>query len=104
LEPFKGLMMNMSSSTKATVVHVIPLFNIILDHLEDTASRITERSEGWEARIRKAAEATREKVVQYYSKTNTTTMLCTVLDPRRKLRYFTRKGFSQDDIDATEAL
>jgi len=46
----------------------------------------------------------REKMVQYYSKTNTTTMLCTALDPRRKFNYFSRKGFPQDEIDATKAL
>ena len=46
----------------------------------------------------------REKLVQYYSKTNTIVMLCTALDPRRKFHYFIKKEFPDDEIDRTKAL
>ncbi|CAG8782687.1 41584_t:CDS:2, partial [Gigaspora margarita] len=51
-----------------------------------------------------AAIAARKKLVQYYSKTNTTIMLCTVLDPQRKFYYFVRKEFLNDEIEETKAL
>jgi hypothetical protein len=95
----------MSSSSESTVFYVIPLFNIIIDHVEDTASRMGgQPGEGWVERLQNAANAAREKIVQYYSKTNTTTMVCTALDPRRRFNYFVKKGFPQDEIDATKAL
>ncbi|CAG8778908.1 15653_t:CDS:1, partial [Gigaspora rosea] len=38
LEPFKDLTTKMSSSTYSTAFWVIPLFNIIINHVEDVAS------------------------------------------------------------------
>ncbi len=51
-----------------------------------------------------AATAAREKLVQYYSKTNETVMLCTALDPRRKFYYFAKKEFPDEEIDKTKKL
>jgi hypothetical protein len=88
----------MSASSYSTVFLIIPLFNIIIDHIEDTSSTRKQRQ------IQTAAEEARKKAVQYYSKTNLVTMLCTALDPRRKFHYFTKRGFSEEDINGTKAL
>ena len=37
-EPFKDLTIRMSSSSNSTIFWIIPLFNIILNHIEDMAS------------------------------------------------------------------
>jgi len=50
------------------------------------------------------AKAAREKLVEYYAKTNATVMLCTALDPRRKFNYFAKKEFSDVDINKTKEL
>jgi len=91
----------MSTSSYSTAYLIIPLFNIIIDHVEDTA----DLSEGEvTGKIQIAAKAARDKLVRYYSKTNMFMMLCTALDPRRKLYYFTKKGFLDDDISETKML
>jgi len=38
LEPFKDLTIKMSSSSYCTAFWIIPLFNIILNHVKDVAS------------------------------------------------------------------
>jgi hypothetical protein len=91
----------MSSSSQSTAYLIIPLFNIIIDHVEDAASI---REDDTILNIIEAAKIARTKLVRYYSKTNTTTMLCTALDPRRKFNYFLKRGFSEDEIVATKAL
>jgi hypothetical protein len=40
LEPFKDIMVKMSASLNSTVFWIIPLFNIIIDHVEDAASAV----------------------------------------------------------------
>ena len=97
LKPFKDLTVKMSASSYSTVYMVIPLFNIIIDHVEDTEEIAISQ-------LREAATAAKTKLLLYYSKTNTTTMLCTALDPRRKFNYFVKKEFSQDDIEKTKLL
>ncbi|CAG8815336.1 5841_t:CDS:2, partial [Gigaspora margarita] len=94
LKPFKELTTKMLSSANIIAFWIIPLFNIIFDHVEDTA--LAEEIE--------TAIAAQEKLVQYYSKTNTTIMLCTALDPRRKFHYFIKKEFSEDKINKTKIL
>lgn len=101
LEPFKDLTVKMSSSKNSTVYHIIPLFNIVMDHVEDencSSNKILLPN------ITNAVDAAMAKFKKYYSKTNTTTMLCTALDPRRKFNYFTRKEFPDDEIKGTKAL
>lgn len=101
LEIFNDLSVKMSSGAYVTVFHVIPYFNLMIDHVEDRASTC---GDGAVARLKDAATSAREKLVQYYSKTNITTMLCTVLDPRRKFYYFKRKEFPEEEITETKQL
>ncbi|CAG8852490.1 23540_t:CDS:2, partial [Gigaspora margarita] len=93
LEPFKDLTIKMSLSSNSTAFWIIPLFNIVFNHVEDIASTVNKS----------AAVATREKLVQYYSKTNSTIMLCTVLDLCRKFYYFVKKEFLDNEINETKA-
>jgi len=96
----KDLTVKMSAGDCNTVTHIIPLFNIVIDHVEDVSQiRGSDMN-----RLRSAAMAAREKMVQYYSKTNVTTMLCTALDPRKKFHYFSKKEFPEDEINETMAL
>ena len=76
LQPFKDLTMKMSTSSDNTVLYIIPLFNLIIDHTDDYCSSQGNGPGGIHMRIRAASKAAREKMMQYYSKTNTVTMLC----------------------------
>ncbi|CAG8476757.1 15212_t:CDS:2 [Racocetra fulgida] len=51
-----------------------------------------------------AAKIEREKLVKYYSKTNATIILCTVLDSQRKFHYFIKKDFPNHESDKTKTL
>jgi hypothetical protein len=87
------------SQNAPTVSWIIPLFNVLFDHVEDVADDNNQPKF-----IREAAIQTRNKLEEYYSKTNATTMLCTSLDPRHKLSYFKRNNFSREWIDKVESL
>ena len=101
LEPFNNLTKKISGSNYSTVFLIIPLFNIIIDHIEYLEN---EKISIETAKIQTAAVAAKEKLIAYYSKTNSMTMMCTALDPRRKFNYFTKKEFSIFDINKTKRL
>ncbi|CAG8796371.1 28062_t:CDS:2, partial [Gigaspora margarita] len=101
LEPFKDLIVKMSSSN-STASWIIPLFNIILNHIEDTSSDAIIKNKS--VLLVSAAKAAREKLVKYYSKTNATNMLCTALDPWRKFHYFIKKEFPNFKINEAKTL
>src|SRR5579871_1438737 len=59
-ELFKDLTIKMSTASYTMVFHIIPLFNIIIDHVEDTSSS----KDGYLlTQIQDAAIAAREKLV-----------------------------------------
>ena len=93
LEPFKDLTIKMSVASHSTVFNIIPLFNIIIDHIKDVSS---SKDGQIPTQIRQAAREARGKLVQYYSKTNTIIILCTALDPRRRFNYFIKKEFPEE--------
>ncbi|CAG8838859.1 7712_t:CDS:2, partial [Gigaspora margarita] len=92
LEPFKDLTTKMSSSTYSTAFWFIPLFNIIINHVEDIASNTEIQT------LSMAAMAAREKLVQYYSKTNTTMMLYTALDLEGNLTILLKRSFQMTKL------
>ena len=86
----------MSTSSDNTASNIIPLFNLVIDHTDDYCSSWGNGPGGILLRIWAASKSAREKMIQYYSKTNTVTMLCTALDPRRRFNYFVKRGFQQN--------
>jgi hypothetical protein len=95
---FKDLTTKMSQNAP-TVSWIIPLFNILFDHVEDIADG-NDHSEF----VQNAATQARHKLQEYYTKTNTTTMLCTLLDPRRKLLYFKSRKFPKEWVEEVRLL
>lgn len=93
--------MKISTNSYSRSYLIIPLFNIIIKHIDNN---ISAKGGGITARIRKAAMESREKLDQYYQKTNIINMICTVLDPRRKLHYFTKIGFSEEKINEAKLM
>ena len=85
--------MKMSTSSDNTASDIIPLFNLVIDHTDDYCSSWGNGPDEILLRIQAASKSAREKMIQYYSKTNLVTMLYLVLDPRQKFDYFVKKGF-----------
>jgi hypothetical protein len=91
----------MEKSTYPTAISVIPLLNVLLDHVEDWSGDLKSKTDSV---IERAARNAREKLVKYYTKTNEMTMSILAMDPRFKLKYFEDEGFSHHDIEITRNL
>jgi len=105
LLPFKEVTTIMSSSTFPTLSTTIPLYNILIDHVEDVINDETEEEstatdeiessenekendEKWSQLIKNASKKCKEKLLEYYNKTNDSYLISTILDPRLKLQYY----------------
>jgi len=96
----------MSGFTYPTISTVIPLYNELIDHIEDTIGDDDDDSDGdgddsnnndddeesnnddeWK-KLKKAAKKSKTKLLEYYNKTNDAYLVSTILDPRLKLQYY----------------
>jgi hypothetical protein len=82
LEPFLTHTEAVSGDQYSTLGSVIPLYNLILDDLEDAKDSAKHES------VREAAGAAYEKFLKYYQKTSWELCAVTVFDPRFKFQYF----------------
>ena len=95
----------MSSSSYPTLSITIPLYNILIDHIEDHISeesndeineinKETEfdinsgKNDKWNQLINEASVKCRTKLMKYYNKTNDSYLISIILNPRLKLKYF----------------
>lgn len=108
----------MSSSSYPTLTITVPLYNLLIDHIEDHIGSETsdkeldnddiseeesqendnERDE-WEKLIKEASIKCRTKLLQYYNKTNDSYLIAIILDPRLKIQYFEDHKWEQELID-----
>src|SRR3954465_15844040 len=95
----------MSSSSYPTLSITIPLYNILIDHIEDhiseesndkineineeTESGInSEKNDELDQLINKASVKYKTKLMKYYNKMNDSYLISIILDSRLKLQYF----------------
>lgn len=101
----------MSSSSYPTLSMTIPLYNILIDHVEDILKEPnneiekdddneddkideeaeeteSEKDEKWNQLIRNASNKCRTKLLEYYNKTGDSNLISIILDPRLKMQYF----------------
>ncbi|CAG8648371.1 8187_t:CDS:2, partial [Funneliformis mosseae] len=90
---FKEVTIIMSGFTYPTISTVIPLYNLLIDHIEDTIDNINTLPS-----IKLAAEKCKEKILEYYNKTNNIYLFATILDSRLKLQYFKGKEWGDELI------
>ena len=97
----------MSGSTYPTLFLTIPLFNILIDHVEDMIDN-NENDDDVEVDneekeiIKNAAKNCREKLIKYYNKTNDTYLIAIILDPRLKMEYFKEHEWGEELINETK--
>jgi hypothetical protein len=106
----------MSGSTYSTLSMTIPLFNFLVDHVEDTIgdeesdenndendndddNDDENNDEKIEKSIKKAAKSCREKLLKYYNKTNNAYLIAVILDPRLKMQYFKDEEWDDELIN-----
>ncbi|CAB4386258.1 unnamed protein product [Rhizophagus irregularis] len=108
---FKEVTTIMSGFTYPTLSATIPLYNILINHVENVIGDVNvigdeneeviedvdDESEAnssnnneneWSQIIKNAAKICRLKLLEYYNKTNYSYLISTILDPRLKLQYY----------------
>ena len=90
----------MSGSFYPTLSMTVPLYNILIDHVEDVIgdeneedqiddeNNSEEEEEEWSQVIKNAAKKSKVKLLEYYNKTGDIYLIATILDPRLKLQYY----------------
>ena len=113
----------MSSSSYPTLSTTIPLYNILIDHLEDiignnetedddnnninTENDNTEddnENEKWSQLIKEAAKKCKRKLLEYYNKTNDLYLVSVILDLRLKLTYFQDNNWEDELVNKTQKM
>lgn len=112
----------MSGFTYPTLTVTIPLYNILIDHIEnvigddsDENEEINENEENqeseeseesedsiWSKIIKKAAKTCKIKLLEYYNKTNDSYLISTILDPRLKLQYYKDNEWGDELINQVQ--
>jgi hypothetical protein len=116
----------MSSSSYPTLSITIPLYNILIDHVEDILKesndenekdvgnedddKINEEAEEtesekdgkWNQLIRDASNKCRTKLLEYYNKTGDSYLISIILDPRLKMQYFQDHEWGETLINDTQ--
>ncbi|CAB4400350.1 unnamed protein product [Rhizophagus irregularis] len=82
----------MSGSHYPTLSLTVPLYNILIDHVEDVIGNDKEddndEDDNEENEENNEENNGEVKLLEYYNKTNDTYLISTILDPRLKLKYY----------------
>ena len=84
----------MSGTAYPTLSMTISLYNILIDHIKDTVNFLDI-----DPIIIDASKKCKEKLLEYYNKTNETYLIATILDPRLKLQYYKENGWEDDAVN-----
>ena len=95
LHPFSVVAKLIEADKYANLCSVVPLYNTLLDFLEDWIVK-----EGHTIETRRAARAALRKLKEYYNRLTPVYIISTVMDPRLKLDYFLRNGFSEGSVQS----
>jgi Domain of unknown function (DUF4413) len=109
----------MSGSSYVTLSTTVPLYNILIDHIEDILDKSEneivedeedieiesdvntekEKNEKWSKLIQEASNKCKTKLLEYYNKTNDPYLISIILDPRLKLQYFQDHEWDENSIN-----
>ncbi len=102
----------MSGFTYSTLSITIPYYNFLIDHIEDIIDNKKKNNENNESddnnenennnennELKQAAKVCKNKLLEYYNKTNNTYLIATILDPRLKLEYYQNNNWRNELID-----
>jgi hypothetical protein len=97
--PFAEVTVMMSSESHPTLSGIIVYFNIIMDHLDKYRKGKYHLSTPLPIIIKIAAQASYEKIKEFYNKTSKLHCIITLLDPRCNLEYFRCERFGDEWIN-----
>lgn len=88
LELFKETTTIMSGFTYSTLSTTIPLYNLLIDHTEE----YEETEDKSKSFLKITATICKNKLLEYYNKTNDAYLIATILDPRFKMKCYDEWG------------
>ncbi|CAB4391010.1 unnamed protein product [Rhizophagus irregularis] len=91
----------MSKSKFITLSSSIPIYNVLLDHLENLLDKIIKTIIGPNSGIKICYKKGYEKLQIYHSKTDESIVypIATILDPRIKLKYYKQQEWEEEYIN-----
>ena len=95
LHPFAEITKHIEGEKCATLGSVVPLYNSLIDFVQDW-----DMKEGHTLETKRAAQAALRKLKEYYNRLTPVYIISTVMDPRLKLDYFLRNGFSEGSVQS----
>jgi hypothetical protein len=98
LQKFWNITLYLESDHYPTATKIIPLFNVVIDNIEDTMGKTKHIHK----EIYDAAIIAWNKITKYYSKTNSFNMALATLDPRLNIEYLLDEGITEEDIEITK--
>ena len=100
LAPFKQFTEQICGEKYSTISLVVPMFNMLIDHLQDWMENETTAGE----RLHNSTVAALEKINSYYNVTSDCYTICTVLDPRLGLNYYNVAPAPDQENENTEVI
>ncbi|EXX62125.1 hypothetical protein RirG_164700 [Rhizophagus irregularis DAOM 197198w] len=96
---------HMSKSNFITLSSSIPVYNVLLDHLEKLLDT-NDRNFCPNLEVRNALRKGYKKLKVYYAKTDDSYVypIATIFDPRVKLKYYQQQDWEQEYIDAAQKI
>ena len=105
-QPFFKYTTALSKTRDVTVHLVFTIYNLLFEHLEKSIHQLQRKRVPWKKLILTALGAASDKLRFYYSQTyeayGDLFAIATILDPQKKLRFFTGKDWTKDDKDEEE--
>ena len=98
--------------TYFTLFIIISYYNFLINHIKDIIDNKKKNNENNESddnnenennnennELKQAAKVCKNKLLEYYNKTNNTYWIATILDPRLKLEYYQNNNWRNELID-----
>ncbi|CAB4444468.1 unnamed protein product [Rhizophagus irregularis] len=96
LEYFQKATIEMSSEKSPTLGQTVPIYNYLIDNIEDFLEKAEVKSED----VKNAANNAKYKLQQYYSSSDGLVyVIATIMDPRHKLQYSIDNEFEEEYIN-----
>ena len=90
--PFFKFTSSLSATTDVTIHDVFGIYNALFTHIDKAKAQLARKKVGWKKVMKLALEHGRDKLAEYYSKTddipNDLYAIGTILGPRNKLELF----------------
>lgn len=90
--PFFKFTSSLSATTDVTIHNVFGIYNALFTHVDKANAQLARKKVGWKKVMKLALEHGRDKLTEYYGKTddipNDLYAIGTILGPRNKLEFF----------------